>query len=190
MVTALQTGLELKELGLVEAVGTVVGLSVVQEMGPVITAFIICGRVGAAMTAELGTMNVTEEIDVLRSLGIHPVRFLVVPRFVAAVLMVPVLTIYSILIGIWGGSIVATNYLGITSQIYYSRMFDSLELKHIVHGMSKTFLFGAIISIVCCHMGLSASNGVEGVGKSTMRAVVVSLTLILISDFFMTRFIG
>jgi phospholipid/cholesterol/gamma-HCH transport system permease protein len=190
LVTALQTGLQLKELGLVEAVGTIVGLSVVQEMGPVITAFIICGRVGAAMTAELGTMAVTEEIDVLRSLGIHPVRFLVVPRFIAAVTMVPILTIYSILFGIWGGSVVATSYLGVSKVVYYKHMYDSLELHHIISGMSKTFIFGAIIAIVCCHQGLNATNGVEGVGKSTMRAVVITLTAILISDFFMTRFFG
>jgi phospholipid/cholesterol/gamma-HCH transport system permease protein len=191
MVTALQTGLELKDLGLVESIGTIVGLSVVQEMGPVITAFIICGRVGAAMTAELGTMAVTEEIDVLRSLGISPVRFLVVPRFVAAVTMLPILTIYSILIGIWGGMIVATSsYLGVSQVVYYKRMFDALHLYHIAGGMSKTFVFAAIIAIVCCHFGLKATNGVEGVGKSTMRAVVASLVSILIADFFMIAYVS
>ncbi|MBN1868602.1 ABC transporter permease [Candidatus Sumerlaeota bacterium] len=190
MVTSLQTGLELKELGLVEQVGSIVGLSVVQEMGPVITAFIICGRVGAAMTAELGTMAVTEEIDVLRSLGISPVRFLVVPRFVAAVAMVPILTVYSIVIGVWGGALVATSVLGVAPDVYYKRMFDSLELYHVAIGMSKTFVFGAIIAIVCCHTGLRATNGVEGVGKATMRAVVVSLTAVLISDFYLISYLS
>lgn len=188
MVTALQTGLELKSLGLTELVGSIVGLSLVREMGPVITAFIICGRVGAAMTAELGTMAVSEEVDVLRSLGINPVRFLVVPRFLAAVTMVPVLTSYSIIIGIWGGALVATGYLGISSRVFYERMFETMTVHDIYNGMIKTFVFGAIIAITCCHIGLSTTQGAQGVGRSTMRAVVVSLTLILVANYFMTRF--
>ncbi|NQU44411.1 ABC transporter permease [bacterium] len=190
MVTALQTGVELKSLGLTELVGSIVGLSLVREMGPVITAFIICGRVGAAMTAELGTMVVTEEIDVLRSMGISPVRYLIVPRFVAAMTMVPILTVYAILIGIWGGALVSTSYLGISQSIFYKRMFETMALEDVVVGVSKTFVFAAIISLVCCQFGLTSSRDAESVGRSTMNAVVVSLTSILIADFFMTRFFG
>jgi phospholipid/cholesterol/gamma-HCH transport system permease protein len=189
MVTALQTGTELKKLGMTDLLaGPIVGVSLMREMGPVITAVIICGRVGAAMTAELGTMVVTEEIDVLRSLGISPVRFLVLPRFVASVTMVPALTAYSVLIGIWGGALVSTRYLGVSSTVFYNELFRTLKTHDIVSGMGKTFFFGAIIAIVCCHMGLTTTRGAEGVGRSTMKAVVVSLTAILISDYFLTRF--
>lgn len=190
MVTALQTGLELKKLGLTEMfTGPIVGVSLVREMGPVITAVIITGRVGAAMTAELGTMVVTEEIDVLRSMGIQPTRFLVVPRFLASLAMVPVLTIFSIMVGIWGGSLVSTQYLSISSHAFYKNMFDAMQMQDIVNGMLKTVVFAAIISIVCCQIGLNTSRNAEGVGQSTMRAVVVSLTLILISNYFLTRFL-
>ncbi|HBF33170.1 TPA: ABC transporter permease [Candidatus Sumerlaeota bacterium] len=191
MVTALQTGMELKKLGLTDLmVGPLVGISLMREMGPVITAVIVTGRVGAAMTAEIGTMVVTEEVDVLRSLGIHPVGFLVVPRFFAAMLMVPALTVYSILAGIWGGAMVATNYLNVSSAIYYDKLFSAIKRIDIESGMCKTFVFAAIISIVCCYCGLSTTRGAEGVGRSTMSAVVISLSSILIADYFMTRFVG
>jgi phospholipid/cholesterol/gamma-HCH transport system permease protein len=189
MVTALQTGTELKKLGLTDLLaGPIVGVSLMREMGPVITAVIICGRVGAAMTAELGTMVVTDEIDVLRSLGISPVRFLVLPRFVASVTMVPALTAYSVMIGIWGGALVTTRYLGVSQTVFYNELFATLKMHDIVSGIGKTFFFGAIIAIVCCYCGLSTTRGAEGVGRSTMRAVVISLTAILISDYFLTRF--
>jgi phospholipid/cholesterol/gamma-HCH transport system permease protein len=189
MVTALQTGMELKKLGLTDLLaGPLVGVAMMREMGPVLTAVIICGRVGAAMTAELGTMVVTEEIDVLRSLGISPVRFLVLPRFVASITMVPALTVYSVLIGIWGGALVSTRYLGVSQVVFYNELFRAVKTHDVISGMGKTFFFGAIIAIVCCHMGLTTTRGAEGVGRSTMRAVVVSLTAILISDYFLTRF--
>ena len=188
MVVALQTGTELKELGLEDAVGAIVGLSMVREMGPVITGFIIAGRMGAAMAAELGTMAVTEEVDALRTMGINPVRYLVVPRFFASITMQPLLTIYSIIVGVWGGKVISTSYFRIPENVYYDRLFRAVELDDVVTGLSKTIVFGAIISIVCCYCGLTTKGGAEGVGKSTTRAVVIALTMILVSDYFMTRF--
>ena len=190
MVVALQTGYELKDFGLEDRIGSIVGLAMVREMGPVITGFLVAGRVGSAMAAELGTMAVTDEIDALRVMGISPVRYLVVPRFLAMLLMQPLLTVYSVVIGIWGASLISASYLRIDSSIYFKRLFDSLDVADIRQGFSKTFVFAAIISIVSCHLGLKATQGAAGVGKATTRSVVVSLTLILVSDYFVTRFLG
>jgi phospholipid/cholesterol/gamma-HCH transport system permease protein len=190
MIVALQTGIELKKLSIQQVIGGIVGLSLVREMGPVITAFIIAGRVGAAMAAELGTMAVSEEIDALRAMGINPVRYLVMPRFLASVTMQPILTVYAIVIGIWGGGLISSTYLGIDRIIYYNQLYRTLEVSDITKGLSKTLIFAAIYSIVCCYMGMSAENGAAGVGKSTTRAVVISLTMILIADYFMSRFAG
>lgn len=188
MVVALQTGYELKRFGLEDRVGSIVGLALVREMGPVITSFLVAGRVGSSMAAELGTMAVTEELNALRVMGINPVRYLVVPRFLGALLMQPILTVYSVIIGIWGASLVSHAYLRIDAQIYYDRMYEAVELADIMQGFSKTFVFAVIISIVSCQLGLTASNGAAGVGRATTRAVVISLTSILVSDYFITRF--
>ena len=190
MITALQTGVELKNLGLQEQIGTIVGLSLVREMGPVFTAFIVAARVGASWAAELGTMSVSEEIDALRSLGISPVRFLAMPRFFSAITMQPILTVYSIVVGMWGGALVSVNYLGVPTAIYYKKMYDALDMHDLVLGLGKAFVFGALFSIVCCYTGLTTQNGAEGVGRSTTRSVVVSLSLILVADYFISRFMG
>lgn len=190
MVLALQTGIELRRFGYEQVVGAIVGLTMVREMGPVITAFLVSARVGSAMAAEIGTMAVTEEIDALKAMGINPVRYLVLPRFVAAVTMLPLLTIYSVIIGVIGGRLVSSTYLGISSEVYLRNFWDVMDFSEIWHGLSKTFVFAAIISIVSCYMGLTTTNGAEGVGKATTRSVVVSLTMILVSDYFITRFMG
>jgi len=190
MITSLQTGVELKNLGLQQQIGAIVGLSLVREMGPVFTAFIVAARVGASWAAEIGAMSVSEEIDALRSLGIRPVRFLAMPRFVAAVTMQPLLTIYSIVVGIWGGALVSVNYLRVSQRVYYKRLFDALKTQDIILCLWKTLVFGAILSIVSCYSGLTTENGAEGVGRSTMRSVVISLSLFLVADYFITRFLG
>jgi len=190
MITSLQTGVELKNLGLQQQIGAIVGLSLVREMGPVFTAFIVAARVGASWAAEIGAMSVSEEIDALRSLGIRPVRFLAMPRFVAAVTMQPLLTIYSIVVGIWGGALVSVNYLHVSQRVYYKRLFDALKTRDITLCLWKTLVFGAIFSIVSCYSGLTTQNGAEGVGRSTMRSVVISLSLFLVADYFITRFLG
>ena len=189
MITSLQTGVELKNLGLQQQVGTIVGLSLVREMGPVFTAFIVAARVGASWAAELGAMSVSEEIDALRSLGIRPVRFLAMPRFLAAITMQPILTVYSIVVGIWGGALVSVNYLGVSRHVYYKRLFDYLAMIDLRLCLWKALVFGALFSIVSCYTGLTTTNGAEGVGRSTTRAVVISLSLVLVADYFITRFL-
>jgi len=190
MVGALRTGYELTGFNLQEAIGTIVGLSMVTEMGPVITAVLIVGRVGSAMAAELGTMAVNEEIDALRAMGINPLRFLVVPRLLAALIMQPILTIYGTLIGIWGGALIAATYLRVPTTIYYSRLYTAVTVSHVRHGMIKSLVFAAILATVCCYMGMNTKGGAEGVGKATTRAVVISLTLVLIANYFITRYLG
>lgn len=190
MIVALESGLELKELGLEHIVASIVAFSMMREMGPVITAMISAGRVGAGMAAELGTMTVNEEIDALRSMGINPVRFLVMPRFWATILMQPLLTMYAVVIGIWGGSLVSSALLGITYDQFMHSVFRALEISDIIFGLSKTVVFGAMYSIISCYMGLTTSRGAEGVGRSTTRAVVISLTMILVADYFIGRFFG
>jgi phospholipid/cholesterol/gamma-HCH transport system permease protein len=190
MVVALQTGYELRTFGLQDTIGSIVGLTMVREMGPVITAFLIAGRVGSSMAAELGTMSVTEEIDALRVMGISPVRYLVVPRFLAILITQPLLTVYSVVIGIWGASLISAAYLHVDAVIYFSHVFRSLQTTDIIQGFSKTFVFAAITVIVACHLGMTASSGAAGVGKATTRSVVISLTAILVSDYFVTSFFG
>ncbi len=190
MIIALETGLELKGLALENIVPNVVALAMVREMGPVITGMISSGRVGSAMAAEIGTMKVNEEVDALRSMGINPVQYLVMPRFLASILMQPLLTTYAIVIGIWGGSIVGESVLNISSQQFMQSVYRILETGDIVFGLTKTIIFAAMFSIISCSMGLKAQRGAEGVGQSTTRAVVISLTMILISDYFIGRFLG
>lgn len=190
MIVALESGLELKELGLEYIVASIVGFSMMREMGPVITAMISAGRVGAAMAAELGTMTVNEEVDALRSMGINPVRFLVMPRFLATLLMQPLLTMYAVVIGIWGGSIISMSLFRIPTDQFMRSIYRVLDTEDIVFGLSKTLIFATMYSIISCYMGLTAERGAEGVGRSTTRAVVISLTMILIADYFIGRFFG
>lgn len=191
MVVALQTGMVLKErFGAEEMVGIIVGLSLVREMGPVITAFILAGRVGSLIAAELGTMAVSEEIDALRSLGVSPVRYLFVPRLWALLIMQPLLTVFSVLVGIWGGGLVISGFLGFPMEIYLRRVFEAVTLGDIFDGFSKTFVFAALIAAIATDMGLSARQGAEGVGRATTGAVVASLTAILVSDYLMSRFLA
>jgi phospholipid/cholesterol/gamma-HCH transport system permease protein len=190
MIMALETGLELKNFAMVNIVPDVVTLAIMREMGPVITAMISSGRVGAAMAAELGTMKVNEEIDALRSMGINPVRMLVMPRVLATMLMQPILTMYAIGIGIWGGSMVALNLFGIPQFQFWQSVYRVLEFQDVMFGLLKTVVFGAVYSTVSCYIGLQADRGAEGVGHATTRAVVLSLTLILVFDYIVGRFFG
>ncbi len=183
MIVALQTGIELRKFGLQQIVGGVVGLSVTREMGPVITAFIIAARVGAAMAAELGTMKVGEEIDALRALGIRPERYLVMPRILAALTMQPILTAYSVLVAVWGGAFVSAGLLGVSSDIYWRRLESATEAGDVLTGTLKSAVFAAIISTVCCQQGMATQGGAQGVGRATTRSVVISLTMILIADY-------
>jgi phospholipid/cholesterol/gamma-HCH transport system permease protein len=187
MVLAFQSGFSfMKVFNEPIYVGSVVGLSLVKELGPVLTSTVIAGRVGAAITAELGTMNVTEQLDALYTLGTSPARYLAVPRYVAMMIMVPILSALANIIGIIGGFIVATTQLHIASGVYWDEVTTFVEINDVMHGIIKSFFFGLIIVITSCHMGFNCSGGAEGVGRATTRAVVISMVLILVGDYFLS----
>ena len=163
--------------------GSVILRSVIIELGPVLTALVIGGRVGASIAAELGTMKVTEQIDALRAMAIHPVRYLVVPRVVAAVIMLPVITIFSDAIAIFGGYVVAITSIGVSPHTYTQSLKDFFLLKDLWSGLIKAFVFGGIIGTMGCYHGFATEGGAEGVGMATTRAVVASCVLVLISDY-------
>lgn len=188
MVLALQMGAASKNiLGEPLYVGTAVGFSMVKELGPVLTSIVIAGRVGAAITAELGTMRVTEQIDALYTLGANPVKYLVVPRFLACIVMVPILTIYSNILGILGGFFVSVYKMAIPSTRYYHDIVDFMRGKDIIHGLIKCVVFGIIIALISCYKGFTTEGGAEGVGKATTQSVVISMVLILVVDTFLTN---
>jgi phospholipid/cholesterol/gamma-HCH transport system permease protein len=188
LIVSLQMGRALLDFGTPERIGSVAGISITREMGPVITAFVIAGRVGASMAAEIGTMSVTEEVDALRSMGINPVRFLVVPRFVAGITMLPILTILSIYVGFWGGALIADSLLGVSTVLYFELLYRTLELSDLAEGLIKSIIFGGMISLLCCYSGLMARGGADAVGRATTKGVVLSLMMILATDFFIGRF--
>lgn len=167
-------------------VGTITGFALVIELGPVLTAVVITGRVGAAITAELGTMKVTEQLDALYTLGTSPVKYLAVPRFIACFLMLPLLTALSNIIGIYGGLLVTITSWDVTSTVYWADTLDFMTIYTFLHGFIKSFFFALIIVIVACHKGFNTSNGAEGVGKATTSSVMLSMVLILVSDYFIT----
>ncbi|MDR0485689.1 MAG: ABC transporter permease [Elusimicrobiota bacterium] len=167
-------------------IGMIMGFSLVLELGPIITAVIVAGRVGAAITAELGTMKVTEQIDALYTLGTNPVKYLAVPRFLGCILMFPLLTAIANVIGMTGGLLVTINSWDVTPEQFLSDSIDLMSMKTFFHGFIKAFFFALIIAVVACHKGLNASGGAEGVGKATTSSVMMSLVLIITSDYFLT----
>jgi phospholipid/cholesterol/gamma-HCH transport system permease protein len=187
MVLALQSSATLDVFGARPYVGRLVALSMVRELGPVLTALMVTGRVGSGMAAELGSMVVTQQIDALRVLGSDPVRKLVVPRVVAAGVMVPILTVISDTVGIFGGSLISIFQLKLSWEYYWRSVGQALALNDLVMGLSKPFAFGLILSTVGCFMGLRTRGGTQGVGIATTQSVVVASVMILISDFFMTK---
>jgi phospholipid/cholesterol/gamma-HCH transport system permease protein len=189
MVLALQTYTGFRRFGAESLVGSVVALSMTREMGPVLTGLIVAGRAGAAMAAELGTMRVTEQIDALETLATNPVKYLVVPRFVAGLLMLPALTVMADIIGIVGGFFVTVGHFGASSAEYWRRTWDFLENDDIYNGLIKACFFGAAIALVCCYKGFYTKGGAEGVGKGTTGAVVISFMTILISDYFLSAWL-
>jgi phospholipid/cholesterol/gamma-HCH transport system permease protein len=186
VVLALQSAYQLKLFSGEQFTSDLVALSITRELGPVLTAMMVAGRVGASMAAEIGTMKVTEQVDALRSLAVNPVQYLVVPRFIACVTMLVILTLYSDLVGIFGGYVVGVFKLGISSYQYFHRTVSALLLKDIYTGLFKAFVFGMVISTVSCHYGFTARGGAEGVGQATMMAVVVSFIAIIAFDTFFT----
>jgi len=187
MVLALQTAYSLPAIGVKYYIGAVVSKSLVRELGPVLTALIVGGRIGAGMTAEIGTMKVTEQIDALRSMAADPVKKLVAPKLIATLLMLPALTILGDALGIFGGLFVAQAQLDLSPGFYLNDVFDSLTLQDVGSGIGKSFFFAYFITIVGCYNGLTAQGGADGVGRATTRTVVMASILVLVSDFFLTK---
>lgn len=187
MVLALQAGQTIDNIvGEPIFVGLLVGFSLVRELGPVLTAVVIAGRAGASVTAEIGTMKVTEQIDALHTLGTNPSRYLVIPRFTAFLIAVPLLTLFANFSGIFGGYLVSVFGLGISPSVYMSDITTFMRIDDFLHGFIKSFFFGFMIATVSCYKGLQTRGGAEGVGKSTTEAVVTSMVLILVLDYFLT----
>jgi len=187
MVLALQTAYSLPSLGVKYYIGTVVSKSLVRELGPVLVALIVGGRIGSGMTAELGTMKVTEQIDALRSMAADPVKKLVVPKLAATLVMLPALTVIGDFLGILGGLVIAVLQLDLSPGFYINDTLSSLTLADIGSGVGKAFFFAYFIAIIGCYNGLNASGGADGVGRATTNTVVQASILILVSDFFLTK---
>lgn len=189
MVFALQTYTGFKRFGAETLVGTVVALSMTRELGPVLTGLIVSGRAGAAMAAELGTMRVTEQIDALETLATNPVKYLIVPRFIAGLIMLPALSLCADIIGIIGGYFVTVGLFNTSSVVYWKQTWDYLESGDIYNGLVKACFFGGAISIISSYKGFTTSGGAEGVGRATTGAVVLSSMTILISDYFLSNWL-
>ncbi len=191
MVLALQAGTTVQSI-LSEPlyIGTIVGFSLVRELGPVLTAFVVAGRAGAAVTAEIGTMEVTEQIDALDTLGTNPIRYLVIPRMIAFLIGIPILTLLANFSGMFGGYLVSVESLGVSPDVYVQDITGFLGVADLMHGFIKSILFAFMIGVVCCYKGLNTRGGAEGVGKSTTSAVVTSMVLILVMDYFITAILN
>jgi phospholipid/cholesterol/gamma-HCH transport system permease protein len=196
MVLALQSSVQLKTFGLTGYIGRLVAGSMIRELGPVLAGLMVAGRVGSGIAAQLGSMRVTEQIDALNTLGTDPIKKLVTPRVLAALIMVPSLTVINDLAGILGGNVIAEAYVGIPTSVYWRTVWEQIAsggfaFKYIphdfIHGLTKPLIFGAIISLVGCHFGLKTSGGTEGVGIATTRTVVTASILILVVDYFITQ---
>ena len=186
MVLALQTITSLSRFGAKPYTGSFVGLAFVLELGPVLTALVVSGRVGASIAAELGSMKVTEQVDAIRAMGADPIQKLVLPRVIAATLGLPMLAILADVLGIFGGGLIAAQ-AGIGPNFYMQSISKVVEVQNLLDGLLKTFFFGWLIAMVGCHMGLRTSGGTVGVGLSTTRAVVLASIGVLVSDFFLTK---
>src|SRR5881409_1670664 len=182
-----QTFFQFNKLGMGSAVGAVVSVALCRELAPVLTSLMVGGRVGAGMTAEIGTMKVTEQIDALRALATSPVRKLVVPKVLATTLMFPVLTIVSNAVGIFGGLVIAVANLHITGNFYMRSVIDTVKYNDLASGIGKTVFFGFAVGLIACFNGLRTSGGADGVGRSTTQTVVMAAITVLILDFFLTK---
>ena len=186
-VLALQSGLTLDQFGARPFVGRLVSATMVKDLGPVLTALMLTGRVGSGIAAELGSMVVTDQINALRALGTDPIRKLVVPRVLGGLFMAPVLTVISDFVGITGGAIIAIFQLQVASNVYWHSVIEGLYLADAWMGLIKPFVFGFVIVTIGCHVGLRTRGGTQGVGRATTNAVVAGSVAVLAVDFFLTR---
>jgi phospholipid/cholesterol/gamma-HCH transport system permease protein len=189
MVLAVQTGSELARYGTQEAIGAIVGISMVKELGPVMTSLLVAGRIGSAMAAEVGAMQVYEEIDALKTLEINPVRYLAMPRLIACLFAVPALTAFAMVIGILGGGVIAdiNPRIDVPFSVYYDNMIRAMGYKEIFKGLLKAMVFGGIIAHVGCYIGFKTTGGARGIGESTTQSVVLSFLLIMVANYLLTR---
>jgi phospholipid/cholesterol/gamma-HCH transport system permease protein len=187
MVLALQTAFSLTRFGAKPYVGSIVGLAIVRELGPVLAALMLGGRAGAGIAAELGSMQVTEQVDAIRAMGADPIQKLVLPRVAATTLGLPLLTIFAITLGIAGGMLVAEAQFGIAGSFYLQTVTNVVGVSDFASGVAKTFVFGWAIGMIGCHVGLATTGGTVGVGRATTRAVVVASIAVLVADFFLTK---
>jgi phospholipid/cholesterol/gamma-HCH transport system permease protein len=186
MIVSLQTGQVLRDFGQENSLGYIVTIGMCREMGPVFTCLSLAGLVGSTYAAEIGTMKVSEEVDALEVMSIDPVYYLVMPRLIALSLAAVALTIYADVIGIAGGALVARANFDVDLEIFMKNGRDALKLKDVYGGLLKSFLFGTTIGIVACAQGLRADGGPAGVGRATLRSVVISFMLILVFDYLLT----
>jgi len=186
IIFALQTAYFMQRIGSEIYIASMVALSLTRELGPVITALVVAGRVGAAITAELGTMQVTEQIDALETLATNPIKYLVVPRFIALTLVLPLLALYADFVGILGSYLLCVNKLGISSSMYLHVTYDALQYKDLFTGLFKSIFFGMIIAFVSCYEAFNVEGGAEGVGGATTKSVVITFIMIIAADCFFT----
>ncbi|MGI8509368.1 MAG: MlaE family ABC transporter permease [Gemmatimonadaceae bacterium] len=196
MVLALQSAVQMARFGATTYVGSLVSASMIRELGPVLAGLMVAGRVGSGIAAQLGSMRVTEQIDALNVMGTDPIKKLVTPRLLAALIMLPLLTVVNDVAGIFGGSVIAKFYIQLPTSVYWGTVWDQIAAggflfriipNDFVHGLFKPFVFGGIISLTACHFGLRTTGGTEGVGIATTRTVVTSSILILVVDYFITQ---
>lgn len=187
MVLSLQTGHSSRNLFNEPLyIGTMVAFTMLKELGPVLTSVVVAGRAGAVVTAEIGTMNVTEQIEALYTLGTNPTRHLLVPRYIAFMLMLPLLTVLADFLGILGGALVGVVRLDIPVSVFMNDIYTYVGIKDFMHGFLKTFAFAFMIATVSCYKGLHTKGGAEGVGKATTEAVVLSMVLVMVLDYFIS----
>jgi len=184
MVMAIETHAQFKAIGQEVRLGSVINLSVVKQIGPVLAAVMLAGRVGGALTAELGTMNVTEQLDALRVMGADPIRYLVVPRFMACVLLTPMLTVYSDFLGVLGGWVIAVPFLGVPNEPYWFYSAQGVDTWQVMEGLIKSVFFGGSIGLISCYKGFTCGSGASGVGRACTESFVSSFIAIIILNFF------
>ena len=187
MVLALQAAFALSSFGADLFIGDLVSLSIVRELGPVLTALLVGGRVGAGITAELGSMKITQQLDAMRAMATSPIYKLIVPRLMACIICLPILTIIANFLGILGGLLLASLELNINGYFYLSRVIHALDFNDIASGITKSVFFGYFIGIIACNNGMRVIGGADGVGRATTQTVVSASIVILISDFFLTK---
>ena len=189
MVMAIESYTTFRTIGQEERMGSVITLSVVKQIGPVLAAVMLAGRIGGALTAELGTMNVTEQLDALRVMGADPIRYLVVPRFLACVLLTPMLTIYSDITGVMGGWMISTQFLGVATGPYWFYAAKGVETWQVMEGVFKSFFFGGAIGLISCYKGFTCGSGASGVGRACTESFVQSFIAIIVLNFFFAQFL-